>query len=118
MEDTFSKVEEMTDNFRDYVQNRIDQVKLGAAEKGSGMLSNTLSGVILLVTLLFFGIFSGMALGFALAAWTGMTWLGFLLVAVLYGIIGILTWTVWRKRIRDRIMNKMIQELFDPNEKD
>lgn len=118
MEDTFSKMEEMTDNFKAYVRNRVDQVKLGAAEKGSSLLSNTMSAVILIITLLFVGIFSGMALGFALAAWTGMTWLGFLLVAVLYGIIGTLAWTVWRKRIRERIMNKIIQELFDPNEKD
>lgn len=118
MENVFSKMEEMTDNLKEYVQNRLDQLKLGAAEKGSGMLSNTLSAVVLLITLLFAGIFSGMALGFALGAWTGMMWLGFLLVAVVYAAIGMLTWFVWRKRIRDRIMNKIIQELFEQDEKD
>lgn len=117
MEKTFSKVEEMTDNLKEYIQNRIDQVKLGAAEKGSGMLSNTLSAVILILTLLFAGIFAGMALGFALAEWTGMTWLGFLLVAVVYMVVGVFTWSVWRKKIRERIMNKIIRELFEDHEK-
>lgn len=118
MEKTFSKMEELTDNLKEYIQNRIDQAKLGAAEKGSGLLSNTMSGVVLLFTLLLVCIFAGLALGFALAAWTGMSWLGFAVVAVLYGVIGILTWAVWRKKIRERIMNKFINELFSGDEKD
>lgn len=117
MEKTFSKAEEMADNLKEYFQNRLDQVKLGAAEKGSGMLSNTLSAIILIITGLFAGIFAGMAVGFALAEWTGITWLGFLLVAVFYMLVGVLTWSVWRKKIRERIMNKIIRELFEHDEK-
>lgn len=118
MEKTFAKAEELIDSVKEYVNTRIESVKLSAAEKGSKIMANVIAGIIVAVILFLFIIFVGIALSFALAEWTGKTWLGFLIVAGLYLLIGIVIWAAREKLIRLPVMNALIKQLFSRDEED
>ena len=84
MEKAFAKVEEMAGNVKEYINTRMESVKLSAAEKSSGLIANAIAGLAVAVVFFFFIIFAGIALSFGLGEWIGKTWAGFLIVALLY----------------------------------
>ena len=110
MEKAFAKVEEMADNIKEYINTRMESVKLSAAEKSSKILANAIAGVIVAIVFFFFIIFAGIALSFGLGEWIGKTWAGFLIVAILYLLIGIIAWVARGRLIRLPIMNALIQQ--------
>jgi CHASE3 domain sensor protein len=116
MEKTFERVEELADTIKEYVNTRIDEVKLKAAEKSSAVFANVIAGIIVAGVFLFFIIFASIALSLGLGEWLGKEWLGFLIVAGLYLIMGIVVWTARGKIIRMPIMNAMIGQLFTSEE--
>lgn len=118
MEKAFAKVEELADTIKDYVNTRLESVKLSAAEKSSAVIANVIAVFVVAVVFIFFIIFAGMALAFGLGVWLGSTWLGFLIVACLYLVLGIAVWLARGKIIRMPVMNSMIQQLFKNEEEE
>lgn len=112
MEKAFAKIEELADNVKEYVNTRIESAKLSIAEKSSAVIANVLAGMVLAVFFLFFIIFGSTALALGLGDWIGSTWAGFLIVAGLYLLGGIVAWTAREKIIRLPIMNALIKRLF------
>ena len=118
MEKTFAKVEEMADHVKEYVNNHISSAKISVAEKTSGILANIIAVAIVLTVFLFFIIFSSVALAFAFAKLTGEYYWGFLTVAGIYLLMGILVWALKEKLLRMPIMNSILQQLFKDEEAD
>ena len=118
MEEVFSKVESLAENVRDYVNTRIDTVKLTAAEKSSKLLSNLIAGAIVAVVFLLFFLFVNFSIAYALAEWVGKTWAGFLIVAGFYLLAAIIVWAGREKIIRVPIMNSILNLLFKNDEED
>lgn len=119
MEKIFSKVEELTDNVKEYVNNKIELAKLNVAEKSSSVLSNLMAGIIVAIVFTLFVVFASVALSLVLGEWLGETWIGFLIVAGIYLLIGLIIWFGREKIIRLPIMNTILQQLFktdDDNE--
>ncbi len=112
MEDTFAKVEELSAHVKEYINNRIDSVKFSAAEKSSSVLANIIAVAIAVLVLTFFVLFGSVALAYAIAKWTGEVYWGFLIVAGIYLLFGILVWLLREKLLRLPIMNAMVQQLF------
>jgi len=112
MEKAYAKIEELADNVKEYINTRVESVKLTAAEKSSVVIANIIAGLIVAVVFFFFIIFAGAALAFGLGEWIGKTWAGFLIVAGLYLLIGIVVWTARERIIRMPIMNALIKQLF------
>ncbi len=112
MEKAFAKAEELADTIKEYVNTRIESVKLNVAEKSSVVIANVLAGMVLAVVFLFFIIFASTALAFGLGEWIGRTWAGFLIVGCLYLLAGIVVWYAREKIIRMPIMNALIKQLF------
>jgi Putative Actinobacterial Holin-X, holin superfamily III len=112
MEKAFAKVEELADNIKEYVNTRIDAVKLNAAEKSSAVIANVVAGLIVVAVFMLFFLFCSIALAFGLGEWIGKTWAGFLMVAGLYMLIGIIVWTARVKIIQLPVMNALIKKLF------
>lgn len=116
MENAFARVEELADTIKEYVNTRIESVKLSAAEKSSAVIANVLAGIIVAAVFLFFIIFASIALSFGLGEWIGKTWAGFLIVACLYLLTGMVVWVARGKIIRLPIMNALIQQLSGNDE--
>ncbi|HNK30077.1 MAG TPA: phage holin family protein [Ferruginibacter sp.] len=116
MEKTFAKVEEMADHVKEYVNNHISAVKLSVAEKTSALLANIIAVTIALLVFVMFVIFGSVAVAFAFAKLTGEYYWGFLIVAGIYLLIGILVWSLKERILRMPIMNAILQQLFNEEE--
>jgi hypothetical protein len=120
MEETFTKVEELADHVKEYLNNRIASVKLSTAEKSSGLLANIIARAIVALVFVFFIAFASVAVAYVFAKFTGELYWGFLMVAGIYLLLGLLVWVFREKILRMPIMNGMLQQLFknDDDEKD
>jgi len=119
MED-LKKVEDLFDHAREYVNIRVDQAKLSVAERSSAVLSMVIATAVVNIIFLLCLIFGSIAGAIALGMWLRSYWMGFLLVAILYLLIGLLIWAGKETFIRQPIMNAIIHQLFknDDDEKD
>jgi protein-S-isoprenylcysteine O-methyltransferase Ste14 len=118
MEKIVEKAEELAGTVKEYVNNRIESVKLGVAEKSSAIIANLVAGAIAMAVFFFFLLFAGIALSFALGDWLGKTWAGFLIVAMLYLLLGIIIWSARTRLIRLPVMNSLIRQLINKEEKE
>ena len=112
------RAEELAGNVKDYVNTRIESVKLGVAEKSSAIIANLVAGAVVAALFLFFLVFAGIAAGLLLGVWVGKAWLGFLIVAGIYLLLAIIIWTARTKLIRLPVMNAMIRQLFTNEQED
>lgn len=112
MENAFAKAEELAATVKEYVNNRIESVKLNVAEKSSAIIASLVAGAIALVVFFGFLVFVGITLSIGLGVWIGKIWLGFLIVAFLYLLIGVIIWKARGRLIRIPLMNVLLQQLF------
>jgi hypothetical protein len=118
MENVFAKVEELAVNLKEYINTRIEKAKLKAAEKTSHIVANAVVAVLVAVVLLFFIAFASIALALFLGEWTGKEWAGFLIVAGIHLLAGVIVWMARERLIRIPIMNALIHQLFKNDEED
>jgi Zn-dependent protease with chaperone function len=118
MEKAFAKVEELADTVKDYVNTRIESAKLSIAEKSSAVIANMIAALIVAGVFMFFIVFSSIALAFGLGEWIGKAWAGFLIVALLYLVFGIIVWFARNKLIRLPLMNTFIKQLFSEEDEE
>jgi hypothetical protein len=112
MDSAFHKAEELAASIKQYAEAKIEEVKLTAAEKSSHLIANLVAGAVVAVVFIFFIGFASIALAFLLGTLIGKLWIGFLLVAFFYLLIGIAVWVARGKLIRLPLMNAMIEQLF------
>ena len=118
MEKVFSKVEELAGNVKEYVNTRIESIKLNAAEKSSAIIANGVARIAVAIVFLFFIGLASIALSLVLGDWIGKIWAGFLVVAFFYLLIAIVIWFGRGRLIRLPVMNALIQQLFKHDEED
>jgi uncharacterized membrane protein len=116
MEKVFSRVEELAGSVKDYVNTRIEAIKLNAAEKSSSVIANSVAGVVVGIMFLFFLGLASIALSIVLGEWIGKMWAGFVIVACFFLLLGIIIWFARGKLIRLPVMNALIQQLFKNDE--
>ena len=108
MDNKTTNVEELFYKLRDYGDTRLDLFKLKAISKVSGIISSIISGVILLVIICI-----TIALSFIIGDALGHTYLGFLIMAVVYIIIGLIMFSSRTKLLKTPISNKFIKDFID-----
>jgi len=118
MDNLFSKVEDLAGNIKEYVNTRIDSLKLNAAEKVSKIIANAVARIIVAIFVLLFVGLGSIALSLVVGIWIGKTWTGFLVVGCFYLLLSMIVWAARGKLIRMPVMNAMIQQLFQEDEKD
>ena len=118
MEKLFTKIENLAGSVKEYVNTRIESVKLNAAEKSSAVIANAIAGVVVAVVILFSMGLASVALSIVLGLWIGNLWAGFLVVASIYLLIGLVAWAAREKWIRLPVMNALVRQLFKEDEED
>lgn len=108
----FNKAGELFSQFKKYIDTEIELAKLTFAGKVSKMFSQFIAILLVGVIFFFFLVFFSVALGFLLGHWIGQMWIGFLIIAVLYLLVGIITWLLREKLIRIPVLNAIIRQLF------
>ncbi len=116
MERAFNKVEDIISHLKEYINNRIAQLKISAAEYSSRIIATFLSNLIGAFFFLCFIVFASIALALLLAKFTGEEYWGFLIVAALYLVLGAFFWKLRGKLIRRPIRNALLRQLFKEEE--
>jgi hypothetical protein len=101
----YKPIETLIAHTKEYVQTRVDEAKLAAAEKTTSIIALLAAGATIV---LLFGcclLFAGVAASIGLGLWLGKTWLGFLLVASVWFLLGCIAWTAKDRIIRIPVMN-------------
>lgn len=112
------KIEDLLDHIRSYINTRVDEVKLALAERASAVIALIIARTVVHIFFLLCLLFASIAAAYALGPWLGATWRGFLLVAALYLLLGLVIWAAKERLIRIPVMNAIIQQLFQNNPND
>ncbi len=115
MEHASGKIEELTDNVKDYINTRIELVKLKVSAKVAVILSNTLSSIILILFLFMFLIFISITGGFYFSKLTGGYVSGFLILSGIYLVLFLLFYAFRKQIIIEPMKDKIIKQIFDEN---
>lgn len=118
MSDEFGKIESLLDKAKEYINTRIAQVKLSVAEKISKVLSVIIAGFVAVLVFLFFVLFSSIAAAIAIGNMMGKPWLGFLIIAAVWLLLGIIIWKAKNRLLRIPIMNAIINGLSGTDKDD
>ncbi len=118
MEKLFTKAEDLAESIKEYINLRIASIKLSTAEKTATVVANIIAGSVAAIVMLLFVVFASVALALGLGIWLDNSWAGFLIVAGLYLLFGIIVWTARGKLIKLPVMNALIQQLFTHNDND
>ncbi|HEV8080364.1 MAG TPA: phage holin family protein [Chitinophagaceae bacterium] len=108
-----SSVESLIDRVKNYVETRIDLLRLKAIDKSSSVLSLIISLVVVgLIGFICF-IFISIGLALLLGELLGKSYYGFFVIALLYLIIGLVMYSMRDKIIEAPVTNSMIKKLLD-----
>ncbi|WP_207514873.1 phage holin family protein [Longitalea luteola] len=111
MNDTFDKIEGLSDHVKEYINTRVEITKLRIAEKTSLVIGNFIAVGIIALLFLFVLVFGSIAGAWALSEWIGQPYSGFLIVAGIYLLLGIIVWVARGRLIRFPVMNAIIRML-------
>lgn len=111
MNETFEKVDGLTQHVKDYINTKIEITKLRLAEKTSQVVGNVIAILIVAVLFLFVVVFGSLAGAWVLSDMIGKPYAGFLIVAGFYLLLGIIVWVARGRLIRFPVMNALIKML-------
>lgn len=112
MEEVGKQFEELIGKAVEYGKTTIDLAKLKAVDKISDLSASIISKMFVTASLFFFLLFASLGLALWLGDLLGKVYLGFLAVAALYGILGILFHLLLNKWIRKIICNYIIKRIL------
>ncbi|MBN8719898.1 MAG: hypothetical protein J0H85_10675 [Sediminibacterium magnilacihabitans] len=75
------------------------------------MVAAFIAVAIVSILYLLLVVFISIALAFALGKWTGQLYCGFLIVAGLYFLAGLVVWAVKEQLLQSHIMNAILKQL-------
>jgi hypothetical protein len=111
MEDTAT----LNDNVKEFVDTKIDIIKLKAISKGAPMISNIIVGVALAFLGIFIIMFLSFSAAYAISSATEKPFLGFLLVAGFYILLAVLVVVLKNKLLTMPIMHSLLDSLYYKN---
>lgn len=112
-EELFEKITNVAVNTREYVESRVELEVL----KGADKISQGLAAVIIVLAAMGFGFIMLLLLLFGAAAalnqYFGNAYAGYLLVAAIAAILGILMVTIGKNILKNAFMNTIINNIDD-----
>jgi Putative Actinobacterial Holin-X, holin superfamily III len=115
MED-FKKVEDLVDHVKEYVHVRVDEARLGLAERSSGVLASLIAAGIVAAIFFLACVFACTAAALLLGHLCGSYVFGFLIVAGFLLLAGGIVWWSKQRLIRIPIMNAILNQLFETSD--
>ena len=112
MEETKSKLEDLADHAKDYLNTSAELFELRTKQSMVTVLSDTLASLVIALFIFVFMLFASIAVAFYLGTMIGKTYMGFVIVAGFYLIIGLFLWAGKEKLLNKPISNVMIKQIF------
>jgi hypothetical protein len=108
-----NQVEELFKEFKDYVSLRIEITQLKYSSKTSLVTSSVLTYMLISMVIFFFVLVLTIGIALWMGNQLGEWYLGFLIMAGIYLLIGIVIFTFRNRWIRIPLNNLIIKEIFD-----
>src|SRR6187401_3083698 len=116
MDQNFNNSETFVDQVKEYVNNRLTQLKLSFAEKTSKMMA-VMFAILLSASVFFlFLLLICIAGAIVIGQWLESFWLGFVIEGIVVLIVGFILWVFRDRLIRRPIMNALIKVMFEKEE--
>jgi Zn-dependent protease with chaperone function len=116
MEQDFNNTETFVGQVKEYVNNRLAQLKLSFAEKTSKVMAVMVAIVLSALVFFLFLLLICIAGAIILGQWLESFWLGFVIVGGIVFVVGLVLWVFKDQIIRKPIMNALINVMFDKEE--
>lgn len=110
------KLENLTDNLKEYLMLNINILKLEATSHVSSIGSSFVSSMIIGIASLLFLFSLSIGLGFYLSALLGDLYSGFALVAAFYFLVAIILYFVRKKLIERPMRDKIVEKILEDKE--
>jgi uncharacterized membrane protein YdbT with pleckstrin-like domain len=111
MEKVFNQTEGLVGQIGEYVEIRMEEVKLDVMDKSSTVMASVISRALVFFLIVFVVLFASTAVAFVLGEIWGRIWLGFLVVSGLYVVLALLAWGTKERTIRIPIFNSLLKHL-------
>jgi hypothetical protein len=98
-------------NIENYVEDKLDLVKLKAADKAGTAVSNMVVGLVVARLFLFVMIFLSFSAAYAISDLTERSYLGFLLVGGFYVLLAVLLILFREKMVTMPVINSLLKKL-------
>lgn len=118
MKQTNMEQETLTENVTDYIQARVDLVKLKTVDKASVAITSTVTGVASAVLGFFIVLFLSFAGAYGVAEATGKTYIGFLAVTGFYALLLTVILVFKEKLITVPLINIMLKKFYWKDEEE
>jgi hypothetical protein len=112
MEDNTKHMELLLERAIDYGKTSFELVKLKALDKTSDAASSLVPHSVVFLMISSFMLFLSLGIALWLGEILGMIWVGFFLVAALYGLIGIVIHFFMHKWIKKTLCNLIIKQVL------
>jgi hypothetical protein len=112
MESILEKLGSLAGDVKEYIDNRITLLKLEAVERASKLIALIIAVAALAVFVFLFLMFVGLVAAVLISNWTGLAYMGYLVVALGYVLFGMLLWRKKEKLIRIPLMNAILKQIF------
>ncbi len=102
----------LKDQISDFVEHKIDIIKLKAIKKGAPLVSNIIVGVAVAFLAIFFLMFLSFSAAYGISSATDRPFLGFLIVGGFYLILAVLVVALKDKLLTLPIMQSLLEALY------
>lgn len=110
-------MEQVVGKAKDYIYNRIESARLDVTSKISGSIANVAASFGVVFMGMFVVLMFSIALAFGLGGLLGKTWLGFLVVGLLYLLAAVILWKKRKSIIQAPVMKLMTSKMPGGNGK-
>lgn len=108
-----NRLEHLFEKVEDYGKTSFELYKLKSISKSTEVISTFVSRGAFAIVLSMFLIFASIALALWLGELLGKSYYGFLSVAGLYILLGVIIYFVLHKAIKRKVSNSIISEIFN-----
>jgi hypothetical protein len=109
-------IADLTDQVRNYVRLRIDLFKLTLTEKLATLTTTLLISIIFFIVFLFFTLFLSLAFIFWFKEYAGEAYIGALIVAGFYILVGIIVYLLRDRLFLNRVVAQISKILIEEEE--
>ena len=103
-----TKLDHLINGAEEYFKTRQELSKLIAIQKTSRVAGGLFSSIVIFFLFFFVVVFASIALAYLIAMYTGKPYIGFAVIAFLYLVAGLITYSKRKSLLERPVMNAMI----------
>ncbi len=109
---TSTLIESLFSQSKEYAGNRLELLKLKLIDKTSNVASAVVTGVVLFVIFFIFFVILNIGIALLIGDLVGKSWLGFLILAVVYAIAGFVVLKGRNKFFKTPVLQMLIRKFL------